>query len=233
MIAYDGHLYVFGGRTGNDELLTSVYFSAINPDGTLAGWQPAEPLPRQMVGYGAFETNGYVYLISGDYSYFTRILENHALDTWQTAASLPIIRYGLRIGAHNGYVYAAGGHDFDGHQNGVYFGPIGLRAEHPVISHPDCTSGWTRLTAGGRANVILSSLPNEVRSEPSVNEPSFALLPTGSVVQVIEGPLCEDGFVFWKVAGALIPGGVGWTAEGNLQEYFLDIKHPEVKERRE
>ena len=89
MIAYNGHLYIFGGKTANDELLTTVYFSAINPDGTLAGWQAATPLPRQMYGYGAFETNGYVYLISGDYSYFTRILENHALDLWQSAASLP------------------------------------------------------------------------------------------------------------------------------------------------
>ena len=222
MIAYNGHLYVFGGKTGNDEMLTTVYFSAINPDGTLASWQAATPLPRQMNGYGVFEMNGYVYLISGDYSYFTRILENHTLDLWQTTSSLPAIRYGLRVGAYNGYAYAVGGYDFDRHQNTTYFGLIGLRADQTVINHPDCTSGWTRLTAGVQANVIISSLPNEVRSAPGVNEPPFALLPTGSVVQVIEGPICADGFGFWKVAGPLIPGGVGWTAEGDGNEYYLE-----------
>jgi hypothetical protein len=222
MIASNGHLYVFGGKTGNDELLTTVYFSAINPDGTLAGWQAAAPLPRQMYGYGAFETNGYVYLMSGDYSYFTRILENHTLDLWQSAAPLPAIRYGVRVGAYNGYAYAVGGYDFDRHENTVYFGPIGLPAEHTVISHPDCTSGWTRLTAGGQAKVSIRSLPSDVRTAPDINEPPLALLPSESIIQVIEGPVCEDGFVFWRVAGAVIPGDVGWTAEGDGKDYYLE-----------
>lgn len=49
----------------------------------------------------------------------------------------------------------------------------------------------------------------------------IALLYPGSVVKVLEGPVCADGVVFWKVESDLIPGGVGWTAEGDSTEYYL------------
>ena len=222
MIAYDGHLYVFGGKTANDELQTTVYFSAINPDGTLAAWQTTEPLPRQMSGYGAFETNGYVYLISSDYSYFTRILENHTLDLWQTASPLPSNRYGVRVGAYDSYAYALGGYDFDGHQNTSYFGPIGSGAEPLVVQHPDCTSGWTRLKIDSFAEVSPENpLPNRVREAPDADaEITFQIYP-GTIVRVVEGPVCADGLVFWNVEHENIPGGAGWTAEGDGRQYYL------------
>jgi hypothetical protein len=223
MIAYDDHLYVFGGKTEDDELQTTVYVSAINPDGTLAGWQTAEPLPRQMYGYAAFETNGYVYLIGSDYSYFTRILENHALDLWQTAFPLPAIRYGFRVGAYNGYAYAAGGYDLDRYQNTVYFGSIGSPTEYPVVEHPDCTSGWTQLKAGGYAKVAQNTpSPNRVREAPDTSAKIIQQLYPGEIAGVLEGPVCENGLVFWKVENKSIPGGVGWIAEGDGTEYFLE-----------
>lgn len=223
MIAYDDHLYVFGGKTETDELQTTVYFSAINPDGTLAGWQTAEPLPRPMYGYGTFESNGYVYLMSSDYSYFSRILENHTLDLWQAASPVPAIRYGLRVGAHNGYAYALGGYDFDMHQNTVYFGPVGLRTGYPVVTQPDCTAGWMRLKAGGYAKVAQNTpSPNRVREAPHTSAEIIQQLYPGEIVRVLEGPVCENGLVFWKVENQSIPGGVGWTAEGDGIEYYLE-----------
>ena len=52
------------------------------------------------------------------------------------------------------------------------------------------------------------------------------MLYPGSVVKLIEGPVCADGVVFWKVKNQLIPGGVGWTAEGDEVDYFLEPSEP-------
>lgn len=225
MIAYDGYLYVFGGKKENGEWVATVYFSAIHPDGMLGDWQTTTPLPQLLYGYSTFETNGYVYLLGGDAaSYYSRILENHDLDAWQTATALPTLRLGLWAGAYNGYAYAVGGYDFTKYQSTVYYGWIGLHrlVESPVVEHPDCTSDWTRLKAGGQAEVSKDSpLPNRVRSGPSTGQPIIGLLYPGSVIRLIEGPICADGLVFWKVESELIPGGVGWTAEGNGAEYYL------------
>jgi len=86
-----------------------------------------------------------------------------------------------------------------------------------------CFPGWSRLTVGKNARVTsANSIPNRVRSEPKVADNIIAQLDPGTVVKVLEGPVCEAGLVFWKVQSALIPGGVGWTAEGGGSEYWLE-----------
>ena len=97
----------------------------------------------------------------------------------------------------------------------------------PLIRHPDCTSGWTRLAAGSQARVAQdSTTPNRVRSGPSTADEIIVLLHPGSVMKLIEGPICADGLIFWKVENEAIPGGVGWTAEGDGQEYWLEPHKP-------
>jgi hypothetical protein len=108
----------------------------------------------------------------------------------------------------------------------------------PIISAPvnpddirplaDCTSGWSRLQAGGQARVTgdVGSSPLRVRSEPVLGDNIIAMFPAGTIVDVLEGPVCADGLVFWKVHNAIIPGGMGWAAEGNGTEYFLEPYKP-------
>ena len=60
-----------------------------------------------------------------------------------------------------------------------------------------------------------------VRSGPSKADETIAQIYPGTIVKVIEGPVCADGLVFWKVESKGIPGGVGWTAEGDGKEYYL------------
>ena len=93
---------------------------------------------------------------------------------------------------------------------------------HRLLQHPDCTSGWTRLKAGGEAKVSEDNpTPNRVRAGPSLGNNIIAQLPPGTIVEVLEGPVCAEGLVFWKVDSDLIAGGVGWTAEGDVREYYL------------
>jgi hypothetical protein len=100
----------------------------------------------------------------------------------------------------------------------------GLKVDQEDIKpFPDCTSGWTRLVAGGQASVMgaPSDPPNRVRSGASKADAVIGQISPGAILQVLEGPVCMDGLVFWKVANATIPGGSGWTAEGDGTEYYL------------
>jgi dipeptidyl aminopeptidase/acylaminoacyl peptidase len=99
--------------------------------------------------------------------------------------------------------------------------------QNPIVGNSDCTSGGTRLQAGASARVSQDTLtPNRVRSGPSTADKVTVLLHPGSVLKLLEGPVCADGLVFWKVENELIPGGVGWTAEGDGQEHWLEPYAP-------
>lgn len=45
-------------------------------------------------------------------------------------------------------------------------------------------------------------------------------------IEILEGPICADGLVFWKIESESIPGGIGWTAEGDGKEYYLEPYRP-------
>ena len=92
-----------------------------------------------------------------------------------------------------------------------------------AVEHPDCTSGWTRLKAGSYAKVSeAQSSPNRVREAPDISANIIHQIYPGGIVRLVEGPICANGLVFWKVENALIPNGVGWTAEGDGTDYYLE-----------
>jgi Tol biopolymer transport system component len=95
--------------------------------------------------------------------------------------------------------------------------------QNAITQNPDCTSGWSRLTAGDQARVSQETdTPNRVRSGPSTADEIIGRLDPGTDMKVIEGPVCADGLIFWKVEHKSIPGGTGWTAEGDGTEYWLE-----------
>jgi hypothetical protein len=83
-----------------------------------------------------------------------------------------------------------------------------------------CGAGWSRLSIGKYA-IVMPGDPNRVRSEPQKGNNLLTALNAGAIVKIIEGPVCADGLVFWKVSNASIPGGFGWTAEGDGTEYWM------------
>jgi Tol biopolymer transport system component len=89
------------------------------------------------------------------------------------------------------------------------------------IPTPHCAAGWTRLTLGMLTTVSQGD-PNRVRSGPGKANKIIGQLYPGTVSKVVEGPVCTDGLVFWRVENATIPGGSGWTAEGDGKEYWLE-----------
>jgi hypothetical protein len=78
----------------------------------------------------------------------------------------------------------------------------------------------SRLRVGDRAYVSFGGGPNGIRSEPDTNlDNIIGYAQEGEYVDIIGGPLCNYGWVLWRVES---DGGVeGWTPEGNGREYWL------------
>ena len=88
---------------------------------------------------------------------------------------------------------------------------------------PSCAFGFTRLNISDFAQPAGEpSLANRIRSEPKIGNNILIGFTPGMFVKLVDGPVCADGFVFWKVESRFIPGGVGWTAEGDGINYFLE-----------
>jgi hypothetical protein len=79
----------------------------------------------------------------------------------------------------------------------------------------------TRLSKNGYAAASkTTATSNNVRSSPGLGANVLGLLQPGKGVQILEGPLCVEGYVWWKVR--LLPNGItGWTAEGKDDVYWL------------
>ncbi len=103
--------------------------------------------------------------------------------------------------------------------------PTPLPRERPG---PTCKPAKpTRLQVGGRAVVKDEPpLPNRVRSEPSLGSKIIGEIAPGDGMVLLEGPVCAGNWLWWKVQ-ADGSGLVGWTAEGDDQDYWLvPVKQP-------
>jgi WD40 repeat protein len=85
----------------------------------------------------------------------------------------------------------------------------------------DCTGGWTRLAIGNLIQLI-GNVPNRVRSAPQKGENVVGQFVADETYILLDGPVCAEGLVWWEIADPRLPGGSGWTAEGDGQEYWLE-----------
>jgi hypothetical protein len=74
-----------------------------------------------------------------------------------------------------------------------------------------------RLTKNKPAQVVEGGA-NRIRSEPSVHGAQIGEIPPGGLAYVQDGPVCGDGYQWWKVGYNDI---VGWTAEGEGGTYWV------------
>lgn len=78
-----------------------------------------------------------------------------------------------------------------------------------------------RLQVGQRGRVI-DDLPNNVRSSPRLSAPKIGEIPPSNLTfHVVDGPQCSDGLAYWQVYYEY-EDLLGWTAEGQYDEYWLD-----------
>ncbi len=79
----------------------------------------------------------------------------------------------------------------------------------------------TQLAVGDTATVAIDPpLPNRVRQAPNTTGTILGYVDPGQSVTIIDGPVCSEGWVWWKVeaqSGSL----TGWTAEGDQDNFWL------------
>lgn len=63
-------------------------------------------------------------------------------------------------------------------------------------------------------------LPNNLRSEAGEENSLLGTIEPGQAMKILDGPKCADGWFWWKVQ-TLETDLVGWTAEGDAQNYWL------------
>jgi len=71
----------------------------------------------------------------------------------------------------------------------------------------------------GRAGRVTPGLPNKLRAAPTTASGQVGSVPAEATFTVLDGPTCAEGLYWWQVAYG---STVGWTAEGDAQEYYLE-----------
>lgn len=85
---------------------------------------------------------------------------------------------------------------------------------------PDSCGMQTRLLMGSYGTVTPGE-PNALRSAPGMGDDSIVTgsLAGGTLFSVLEGPICADGYNWWRVEADEL---TGWTAEGKDGTYWLE-----------
>ena len=81
----------------------------------------------------------------------------------------------------------------------------------------------TRLAVGLQARVTFGT-PNNLRNAPNRDAGIVGQIPGGTQFDILAGPGCDRGVLFWQVS---YNGATGWTAEGQDGSYFLEPVPPD------
>ena len=114
--AYNGRLYVLGGTN----LLgprNVVYFSGVNTDGTLTGWQPTTPMPQKVGAHSAAVYGGRIYVTGGlarsigatAITYSAPINADGTVGAWRDETPLPSTLFGHKSFARADRLFVLGG----------------------------------------------------------------------------------------------------------------------------
>jgi hypothetical protein len=88
----------------------------------------------------------------------------------------------------------------------------------PTLPPGQCPPTHPSVFEVGELIQVSQGPPNNLRETPSTNGRVLGVLPAGTMMNIISGPVCVDGYNWYNVQ---IPEMRGWTAEGNGSEYWL------------
>ncbi|HSX04985.1 MAG TPA: hypothetical protein VLF69_00770 [Candidatus Saccharimonadales bacterium] len=118
-MAYAGYLYILGGQDNSSNYLQDVQVTALNSNGTVAGWTTTTWLARPQAQMRVVAANGFIYAVAGATTSgtalatidYTPILAGGELGAWQQAngGSFSTARTIPGVTLSNGTLYLAGG----------------------------------------------------------------------------------------------------------------------------
>jgi hypothetical protein len=156
--AANGFLYVLGGAViENSAVVTNVYYSKINADGTLAGWNQTASLPQTESAFGAVAANGCVFSVGGVNNddvatsnvYCAAVNGAGSLCPWSSGASLPQPLYFFGVAASGSNIFVSGGQSTEETSSAVYSMALPAPPAPPVFVTNSYTSGDLQLQLAG------------------------------------------------------------------------------------
>jgi hypothetical protein len=82
----------------------------------------------------------------------------------------------------------------------------------------DALCGLAPRAVIGEAATVAPGASNNVRSIPLVSGDRVGRVSAGETFQILNGPVCGDGYTWWQIEYEAI---IGWTAASNQTEYFI------------
>lgn len=246
VLEYEGQPYIgaiytsadvalFAPSTGDDPLL---------PPGVLDLYSPIAPRGLDALVYqpGGDGTPFFAEIAGGDPVDIGFSVNNIALAPEGTRAAV-LVEGEILILNQQGVETNALAAPGTGFITGIAWGPVAWRIREtlpPPSSEgaPGGTGGGTGGGSGGGAGIppelapcglapqfevgdegfVLPGPANRVRALPTLDGIVLGQIPGEGFFIVLEGPVCADGFIWWRVQSGDL---VGWTAEGTSGEYFL------------
>ncbi|MBP6298579.1 MAG: SH3 domain-containing protein [Anaerolineae bacterium] len=101
---------------------------------------------------------------------------------------------------------------------------IGIAQDAP----PECSGTLPSRFYSAVYGQVLPGSANNLRAAPGVNAEKIGELPPYAVFEILDAPVCADGYLWWYVGYPNVNDTVGWTAEGDAAEYWIEpYIHPE------
>jgi hypothetical protein len=156
----NGFLYVLGGATGNGSVIVNtVYYTKINADGTLAGWNQTTVLPQSERCFGAVAANGWVFSIAGYNGseatasfYGAAVNGDGSLGSWSSGASLPQPLYFFAVAVSGSYIFLTGGANNNANSRAVYSMALPTPPAPPTLVSRSFANGNFQLQLASATN---------------------------------------------------------------------------------
>lgn len=82
----------------------------------------------------------------------------------------------------------------------------------------NCPGAPTPQLVVGQQGQVAPGSANNMRDQPNTGGGRVGAIEPGEIFTVLEGPVCADGFNWWRVD---YNGVVGWTVEGQGEDYWV------------
>ena len=164
-VAYEDHLYSFGGYLGNGVISDSSYVAEIHADGSLGEWLVTTNLPLPLFGCKGYVLGNDVFITGGAGSSYTSsaiykatFMPGGGVGSWTYVGDLPVqtAQHGLVM--VNSTVYMLGGENQSGYLDSVFFSRVnsGFLASIVIHDNGGRTDSLEFGTAPGATNGIDS-----------------------------------------------------------------------------
>lgn len=152
--AANGMLYVLGGEIDNGAAVAnSVYYSKINSDGSLAGWNQTTTLPEEKSYGSAVVASGRIFSMGGyngssirNTLYIAQVMGDGTVGTWSVGTSLPQPLYSFAVASSGSYIFITGGQNSSAlNVNTVYSMALPAPPPAPALTKSNLVAGTFNL----------------------------------------------------------------------------------------